>query len=94
MNNRFTFALNGGYHELNVKTFAKQVKTKTWVRKYKSQLANTASKLTTAHADTVQVIGCMLQIAFGANIGRQVEDLLSVQDMEKIKANILSVVYS
>jgi len=91
--NNFTFALPSGY-DWDVKTFAKRVKTKAFVKSYKRQLEKTADRLTNANCDNLQVIGSMLQIAYGANIGRQVEALLSENDILKIRNNIISVVYS
>ena len=85
-------ALPSGY-DYCVKTFAKKVKTKAFAKLYKRQLQNTASRLTTANCDTVQIIGGMLQIAYGANIGRQVEAMLKPADFEKIKGNIIDAVY-
>jgi hypothetical protein len=87
----FTFALPAGY-DWCVKSFSKRVKTKAFVRAYKEQLHNTADRLTTANSDPVQIIGNMLQIAYGANIGRQVEALLKPADFIKIKFNIIQCV--
>lgn len=88
----FTFALPSGY-DWCTKKFAKRVKTKAFVRDYKSQLSNTACRLTSANYDVVQIIGGMLQIAYGASIGRQVEELLKPTDFEKIRLNIIQCVY-
>lgn len=90
----FTFALPTSYDQYCVKTFTRKVKTKTFVKQYKAQLSNTASRLTTAGVDNRQVIGGMLQIAYGANIGRQVEQSLTDADITKIRNNIISAVYS
>ena len=87
----FTFALPSGY-DWNTKTFAKQVKTKKWVKTYQRHLGKYQDKLTNAGSDPVQIIGGMLQAAYGANIGRQVEALLKPEDFEKIKWNIISLV--
>lgn len=91
--NNFTFALPASYDQYCVKSFVKRVKTKAFVNTYKAQLTNTAERLTTANADVRQVIGGMLQVAYGANIGRQIEDQLSDKDIQKIKHNILAVLY-
>lgn len=90
--NNFTFALPPGY-DWDTKKFAKRVKTKAFVRSYKRQLANTADRLTSANYDLVQVIGGMLQSAYGANIGRQVEALLKPSDFVKMRLNIIQCVY-
>ena len=90
--NKFTFALPAGYNWCT-KSFAKRVKTKAFVRAYKRELTNTADRLTTANSDPVQIIGGMLQCAYGANIGRQVEALLKPEDFKKIKSNIIQCVY-
>lgn len=89
---RFTFALPSGY-DWDTKKFAKHVKTKNFIKTYKTQLRNTADRLTTANSDPVQIIGGMLQNAYGVNIGRQVEALLKPEDFQKIKWNILEIVY-
>lgn len=88
----FTFALPSGF-DWDTKTFAKQVKTKKWAKQYSSKLGKYADKLTTANCDNVQIIGGMLQAAYGANIGRQVEQLLKPDDFEKIKTNIIRACY-
>ena len=88
----FTYALPSGY-DWDVKQFAKRVKTKEFARTYASKLSNTASKLTSANCDKVQIIGGMLQVAYGANIGRQVEGKLKPADFEKIASNIIEAVY-
>jgi hypothetical protein len=86
-----TFALPSGY-DWNTKTFAKQVKTKKWVKTYQRHLSKYKDKLTSAGSDPVQIIGGMLQAAYGVNIGQQVEALLKPEDFEKIKWNIISLV--
>lgn len=92
MNNRFTFALPSNY-EYDVKKFARQVKTKKFAKQFKAQLKNTADKLTNSNCDNRQVLGGMLQTAYGVNIGRQVEVLLNDEDLKKIKSNIIQSVY-
>lgn len=89
----FTFALPASYDQYCIKSFTKRVKTKAFVKAYKTQLANIASRLTSSNVDATQVIGAMLQVAYGANIGRQIEDRLSNDDIKKIKNNIIEVVY-
>lgn len=88
----FTYALPAGY-AWNLKVFVKRVKTKEFAKAYKNKLTNTASKLTSSNCDKVQVIGGMLQVAYGANIGRQIEAKLTAKDFEKIAYNILEAVY-
>jgi hypothetical protein len=92
MNSKFTFALPNNY-DYDVKKFAKQVKTKKWVNTFKNDLYRWGDRLTTANIDNRQIIGGMLQAAFGANIGRQVEEKLSDQDLAKIRLNIIQVIY-
>lgn len=86
--NKFTFALPSGF-DWDVKKFSRQVKTLKFARQYKRQLANTADRLTNANRDDVQIIGGMLQAAYGANIGKQVEALLKPEDFAKIRLNII-----
>lgn len=90
---RFCFALPTGY-DWDIKSFVKQVKTKTWAKTYENKLVKYADKLTNAGADNVQIIGGMLQAAYGVNIGLQIESKLTEKDFEKIKQNILQVVYN
>lgn len=85
----FTFALPSGY-DWDVKKFAKQVKTITWCKQYRDKLHPCRDRLTNAGCDNVQVIGGMLQTAFGVNIGRQVESLLKPADFDKIAHNIIN----
>lgn len=89
---KFCFALPSGYG-WDINQFVKQVKTKAWTKKYESKLSKWADKLTNAGADNVQIIGGMLQSAYGVNIGLQIESKLTEKDFEKIKQNILAVVY-
>jgi phage-related protein len=87
------YALPSGYNwDLN--QFVKQVKTKKWVITHASKLGNTASKLTSVDCDKVQIIGGMLQNAYGVNIGQQIEAKLKTNEIDKIADNILNVVYS
>lgn len=90
---KFTFALPSSVFDYDVKKFSKQVKTLKFCRQYKTQLERTAERLCTSNCDLVQVIGGMLQIAYGVNIGGQVEALLSEGDFIKIRANIIRIVY-
>ncbi len=93
MNNNFgSFALPTGFN-WEIKTFVKQVKTKKWINTFSKQLTKYAERLTTANIDNRQVIGGMLQAAYGANIGYQVEQLLTDDNLIKIKSNILAVIY-
>lgn len=87
-----SFALPSGY-DWDTKIFVKQVKTKSWVKKYKKYLNPWGYKLTNAIRDDRQIIGGILQAAYGANIGRQVESKLSDDDLSKIRLNIISVIY-
>ncbi|AFK66604.1 hypothetical protein COPG_00008 [Colwellia phage 9A] len=92
-NNNFgSFALPTGF-DWEVKTFARQVTTRVWCGKFKKHLSKYAEKLTTANSDPRQIIGGMLQAAYGANIGAQVENLLTDEKIAKIKKNILFVIY-
>lgn len=90
--NNFTYALPSGY-DWDLKAFVKRVKTKEFSKTYADKLNNTASKLTSANCDKVQIIGGMLQVAYGANIGRQIEQKLKPVDFEKIANNIIEAVY-
>lgn len=90
MFNIITFALPSGY-DWDINKFTKQVKTKAWVKKFEVHLEHWADKITNTNADEIQIIGGMLQTAYGVNIGRQIEDKLTPEDFKKIKNNILSV---
>ncbi len=92
LNSNFgSFALPSGY-DYNVKTFVRQVKTRVRASKYKENLAKYHDKLTRANRDDRQILGGMLQAAFGANIGRQIEEQLTDQDLAKIRKNIIFVI--
>jgi len=90
----FTFALNGNFLDYDINKFAKQVKTKKWVKTFKNDLYKWGDKLTTAGIDNRQVLGGMLQAAFGVNIGKQIEEKLSDDDLAKIRLNIIQIVYN
>ncbi len=93
MNNSFgSFALPTGY-DWDVKTFAKKVKTKKWVKDNLNHLGNWADRLTSANIDNRQVIGGMLQAAYGGNIGLQVEQLLTDDHLKVIRLNIIKIYY-
>lgn len=92
MLSKFAFALPSHY-DFEIKDLVRQVKTKKWVGIYSNYLYRWADRLTTANIDNRQVLGGMLQAAFGANIGRQVEEKLSEQDLAKIRLNIIQVIY-
>lgn len=89
----FSFALPSNY-DWDIKTFTRQVKTKAWVTNNKKHLNSWACRLTSNNIDKRQVIGGMLQSAYGANIGRQIEEKLNDDDLTKIRLNIISVIYS
>lgn len=86
---KFTFALPSGY-EWEVKTFARQVKTKSWCKQYSNKLDRYRELLTRHNYDPEHIIGAMLQSAYGVNIGRQIEARLKPADIEKIRINLLS----
>lgn len=88
--NDITFALPSGYN-WNVDKFTKEVKTKAWVKLHKDKLSHWVDRLTNANSDKVQIIGGMLQTAYGVNIGRQIEAKLTPEDFQKIKDNIYAV---
>lgn len=89
----YSFALPNNY-DWDIKSFTRQVKTKTWVNNNKKHLYKWVNRLTTANIDNRQVIGGMLQAAFGANIGRQIEEKLNDDDLSKIRLNIINAAYS
>lgn len=87
------FALPSTLINLDMNKLAREVKTKSFCNKHKRYLGFTASRLTTENIDVIQVIGSMLQAAYGYNIGGQIEKKLTGSDYIKIRENILSVVY-
>ena len=90
---KWSFGLNGiPFDKWDTKKFAKQVTTKTWVRKHKKELNRHHDKLTRSLNDDqlVQVVGGILQSAFGVNIGRQVEQLMSIDDFKKFRKNYIN----
>ncbi len=89
----FTFALCNNSLNWDVKKFTKQVKTKTWVKRNKKHLHNWANRLTSANRDNRQVIGGMLQSAYGVNMGRQIESNLTDENLISIRTNIIQGVY-
>lgn len=84
----FSFALPSGY-DWDIKKFTKDVKTIKWCKQYDSQLERYRELITTQCRDNRQVIGGMLQAAYGANIGKQIEEKLTEKDIEKIKLNLI-----
>jgi hypothetical protein len=93
MNTSFTFALPNYYLDYDVKKFAKSVKTKTWAKLHRYKLSKYADKFTTANNDDYQTVGCMLQAAYGVNIGEQILTHIKDTDIDKIKTNIIQAVY-
>lgn len=90
--NRLTWALPSGF-DWDTEKFAKQVKTKAWVNKFKRNLSTYADRLTSVGADDAKIIKQMLESAYGVNIGGQVFDKIKPQDYEKIKWNIIKSQY-
>jgi hypothetical protein len=84
----FSFALPPGY-DWNVKKFTREVKTKKWVKTYSKQLAKWHCKLTNAKRDDRQIIGGILQAGYGYNIGNQILEKLTDNDLDKIRKNII-----
>lgn len=92
--NNFTFALtHASLVNEDIKTWSKQVKTLKWCKTHKGSLLRWADRLTSANRDNRQVIGGMLQAAYGANIGKQIEDTLTDDHLVKIRSNIIKAVY-
>ena len=89
--NNYSFAIRyiGGLNIPPVRTIAKQVKTKAWVKRYSDKLGKHSDRLTNVGADNRQVIGGMLQAAYGVNIGEQVLSQLDDNHLETIKHNII-----
>lgn len=73
----------------DVKTLVKQVKTKKWVKTHQKALVKWQCRLTNEVRDNRQILGGMLRAAFGANIGQQVEEKLTDEDLKKIRLNII-----
>lgn len=92
--NNFSFALShSSLVNGNVKTWSREVKTLKWCKLHKKSLTRWADRLTSANRDNRQVIGGMLQTAYGANIGKQIEDTLTDEQLVKIRSNIIKAVY-
>lgn len=92
MTTKMTFALPYGYN-WNVSEFKKKVLTKAWVKTHKRHLSSYASRMTSWGVDYSQVIKSMLQAAYGYNIGDQICAKLKPSDYEKIRGNLLDVIY-
>lgn len=88
MNNFGSFALPYGY-DWSLSNLIKQVKTVKWAKCNAKHLIKYQDRLTNAKRDDRQILGGMLQAAFGANIGRQVEENLTDEDLAKIRLNII-----
>ena len=86
-----TFALPRSYDQYCVKTFARKVKTKSWVKLHKNHLLKTYDRLTNANCDINIAIKVMLHNAYGVNIGDQVFEKLKTKDLERIRVNILTL---
>lgn len=92
--NNFSFALShSSLVNGSIKQFTREVKTLKWCKLHKKSLARWADRLTSANRDNRQVIGGMLQAGYGANIGRQIEDQLTDEQLAKIRSNIIKAVY-
>lgn len=87
--NDFTFALPSGF-DWDTRKFCKQVKTIKWCKQYDSKLGKYRDRLTSANCDKVQIIGGMLQAAYGVNIGQQVAAMLKPADFDKIANNLIN----
>lgn len=90
--NRLTFALPSGY-DWELSTFVKAVKTKKWVTQHKNNLYNYGSRFTTSGNDHSVTVKMILTAAYGVNIGEQIFSKLKITDIDKIKTNVLSVIY-
>ena len=85
----FSFAISNSCNIPPVKTIAKQVKTKAWVKRYSDKLGKHSDRLTNSGANSRHVLGGMLQAAYGVNIGEQVLSQLDDNHLETIKQNII-----
>lgn len=86
--NNFCFALPTGY-DWDVKKFTREVKTKKWVKTYFKHLEKWHYKLTNVNRDDRQIIGGILQAGYGYNIGNQILEKLTDDDLSKIRKNII-----
>ena len=87
----FTFAISNPCNIPPVKTIVKQVKTKKWCKQYQSKLGKYQDKMTNSNRDERQIVGGMLQAAYGVNIGEQVLSNLQDSDLNKIRENLISL---
>ncbi len=89
LNSKFgSFALPYGY-DYSLTKFVREVKTIKWAKTHAKQLVKYQDRLTRAKRDDRQIIGGMLQAAFGVNIGSQVEESLTDEEIAKIRKNII-----
>ena len=75
----------------SVKKEAKSVTTKKWAKSYTDKLSRYASLLYTNGTDKRVIIKTVLTCGYGVNIGEQLYDLLSEQDVDKMAINIKAI---
>lgn len=91
---RLTFALSNSRllsDNFSVKKEARAVTTKKWVKSHSDRLSRYASLLYTNGTDKRVIIKTVLTSGYGVNIGEQILDLLSEQDVEKMATNIKAI---
>ena len=77
--------------KFSVKKEAKSVTTKKWAKNHSDKLSRYASLLYTSGTDEKVVIKMALTCGYGVNIGEQILDLLTEQDIEKMTINIKAI---
>ena len=85
----FSFAINNSCNIPSIRVIVRSVKTKKWAKLYRSKLEKYHDRLTNAKRDDQQIIGGILQAAYGYNIGNQVLELLTPEDLQVIRKNII-----
>lgn len=85
------FALPTNPCTWDVKTFTRQIKTAGWVKKHKADLRSPDfHHLFTSDREPLdKVVATLTRCAYGFNIGEQVFERLSAEDMAKIRRNVI-----
>ncbi|ATN93453.1 hypothetical protein [Pseudoalteromonas phage J2-1_QLiu-2017] len=78
----------------NIFKIKREIVDPNWANKHKLNLSNYANKLSTRRSPDIEhVIGGMLQAGYGYTLGNTLSDSLTSEELETIKANVISAVY-